>query len=131
MMPIIPIYSDDCDFAYLRKMMAMWRRASTLLLHGDYFALTPFSNRDDAWTVRQFERPELGVGLLHGMRHKSATAESMTVHPEVLHPESDYIFENPEAGATMELSGAALQHGGFTFSLPARSAAMWFYRVRD
>jgi hypothetical protein len=39
-----------------------------------------------------------------------------------------YRFENPETGETRELTGAALQQSGFTFALPKRAGAIWFYR---
>jgi hypothetical protein len=41
-----------------------------------------------------------------------------------------YTFENPETGETRELTGAAVQRDGFTFALPKREGAVWFYRVK-
>ncbi len=130
-MTAIDMRRDGHDYDLHLRMAEIWRKASPLLLYGDYYPLTPFSNTDDTWTVRQFSDHELGVGLLHGMRHRACTQESITVRPSVFHPDSVHVFENPETDAVLELSGATLLRDGFTFELPARSAAMWLYRVRD
>ena len=44
----LDIRRDDYDDALGRRMIAIWRRASNLLLHGDYYPLTPFSRAPSA-----------------------------------------------------------------------------------
>ena len=78
--------------------------------------------------VWQFDRPETGEGLLQGIRLAACAEERITVHPQALRPDADYVLDNPETGETRELSGSALSSGGFTFELPRRSGAIWFYR---
>ncbi len=124
----LDIRRDDYDFALGRRMTTIWRRASNLLLHGDYYALTPFSNSVDRWVARQFDNPETGEGLIQGIRLAACDEERITVYPKALDPDSNYVLENSEAGETRRMSGTALLSGGFTFALPRRSGAIWFYK---
>lgn len=124
------IRSDDTDHDPLsRQMIAIWRRAAEMLLHGDYYPQTPFSRAADRWVVWQFDRPELGDGFLQGIRHRDCAEASITVRPQALRPEATYLLENPETGEILEAAGASLLRDGFTFTLPQRGAAIWFYRV--
>ena len=124
----IDIRRDDYDWALFREIVDLWRRAADLLYH-DYYLLTPHSRSDTKWVVRQFDRPESRDGLIQGIRHSACEEESITVPMKVLHPDSEYRFENPETGDTMLRSGQVLGHSGFSFKLPKRSAAMWFYSL--
>jgi len=124
----VDIRRDDYDFALGRQMIGIWRRAAPLLLHGDYYPLTPFSRSAERWVAWQFDRPELGDGLLQGIRHSACPDETLTVRLKGLNTDADYVFENPETGDQLNLRGAALLRDGFTLSLPRRSGALWFYR---
>jgi alpha-galactosidase len=124
----IDIRRDDYDFALGRQMIALWRRAAPLLLHGDYYPLTPFSRSGEQWVAWQFDRPELGEGLLQGIRLADCPQETFTMRPHGLDPEAEYSLENPETGEQRRLSGAALLSEGLPLSLPARSGAVWFYQ---
>ena len=53
------------------------------------------------------------------------------MHPKAIRAEAVYLFENPESGETKELAGRALEQAGFTFTLPKRQGATWFYRVKQ
>ena len=124
----IDIRRDDYDFALARKMIAVWRRAADLLLHGDYYPLTPFNRSAGEWVARQFDCPEKGCGFVQGIRFPEAPEETITIHPKGIRPEARYFFENAETGETRELSGEDLMRDGFSLALPARSGAIWFYR---
>ena len=126
--PALDIQRDDYDYAQLLELIALWRRAAELLVEGDYFPLTPFSKSGARWVAWQFDRPEVGDGFLQAFRHAACAEETMTVVLLALAPESEYLFENPESGERRTLSGAVLLRDGFTLALPARGAALWFYR---
>ncbi len=126
--PALDIHRDDYDYPQLLELIAIWRRAAEMLLAGDYYQLTPFHKSDARWLSWQFDRPESGDGFLQLFRHAACPQETLTVTPYALDAEADYLFENPESGERCILSGAALLCDGFTLSLPARSAALWFYR---
>ena len=128
MLAAFDIRGDQSHHAFGRRMVAIWRRAADTLLHGDYYPLTPFSRAADRWVVRQFDRPEAATGLVQGIRHRNCPEERCTVRLQGLDPASAYVLDNPETGETATATGAALSTDGFTFALPPRSAAIWFYR---
>jgi len=123
------IRRDDYDFALAREMIALWRRASVLMLHGDYYPLTPIHRSTDKWVARQFFCPETGEGFVQGIRLPSSPQESLTIHPQGIQSDARYVFENLENGETRQLMGSDLVQYGFTFTLPPRSGALWFYTI--
>ena len=127
----LDIRRDDYDYALAKKMIDIWRRVSGLILYGDYYPHTPFRCSAQAWVAWQFDCPETGCGLLQGIRFPASPQETITVHPQGIRPDAMYFFENAETGETRDISGRDLIHDGFTFALPARSGAVWFYRRHD
>lgn len=125
----LDIRRDDYDFALAGKMIAIWRRAVDLLLYGDYYPLTPYHRTPTQWVARQFDRPEEGRGFIQGIRLPAAPEKTLVVHPKALVPAALYRFENSETGEVRELTGTAVRQGGFTFALPQRAGAVWFYQT--
>ena len=124
----LDIRRDDYDYALAVKMIDIWRRASDLILYGDYYPLTPFHRSAEKWVAWQFDSPETGCGFIQGIRLPESPEETITIHPNGIRPDSMYFLENPETGETRNTSGADLVRDAFTFALPKRSAAIWFYR---
>ena len=124
----LDIRRDDYDFGLAGKMIAIWRRASSLLLYGDYYPHTPFHRSDREWVVRQFDNPETGTGFVQGIRLPESVEESMIIHPTGIRPDLMYFLENVESGDTREVVGEHLIRDGLAFALPARSGAIWFYQ---
>ena len=129
LMPCIDIRRDDYDFGLLLKMLGLWRRAAELMLNGDYYPLTPIHRSAERWVARQFDCPEVGRGFIQGIRLPACAEETLVVYPRGLRSEAVYRFENPETGETQELAGQVLEQRGFTFALPKRQGAIWFYQV--
>ena len=127
----LDIRRDDYDYALARKMINIWRRASGPILYGDYYPHTPFQRSAQEWVAWQFNRPETGCGLVQAIRFPASPEETMTIHPNGIHPDAAYFFENAETGETRDILGRDLMDDGFTFALPARSGAIWFYRRPD
>jgi alpha-galactosidase len=128
LIPCIDIKRDDYDFALMKRMLAIWRRAAGLMLTGDYYPLTPIHRTPEKWVARQFDCPEKGRGFIQAIRLPKAPEEILVVHPEALVSEAVYRFENAETKETRDILGTDLTHDGFTFALPARHGAIWFYR---
>ena len=127
MFPTLDTRRDDHDYALARKMIAIWRRAAGLILHGDYYPHTPFHISDKEWVAWQFDCPKTGRGFIQGIRFPQSPQEHLTIQPQGLQPDAMYVFENDETAETKEISGKDLIHNGFTFNLPPRSGAIWFY----
>ena len=127
----LDIRRNDYDFELATKMIGIWRKAADTMLHGDYYPLTPFSKSNEKWLVWQFDIPEKEKGLIQGIRFADCPEESITVSLKAICPDRAYVFENPETLEMIEISGSILIQDGFTFRLPKRNAAIWFYRVKD
>ncbi|MFB3893980.1 MAG: alpha-galactosidase [Phycisphaerae bacterium] len=128
-MPAVTIRKDGYDYALMRKMLGIWRRAAGLMLNGDYYPLTPITRSADKWVARQFDCPEEGRGFIQAIRLPECPEETLVVHPQALRPDAHYLFENPESGEIRELEGAAVARDGLAFALPKREGAIWFYQV--
>ena len=126
----LDIRRDDYDFATTKKMIAVWRKAADILLHGDYYPLTSFSKCNDQWIAWQFDQPEHKKGLVQGIRLADCPEESRTFILQSVSTSLRYTFENHETQEKIEIAGADLMRDGFTFQLPQRSAAIWFYTSR-
>ena len=124
----LDVRRDDYDYALAARMIEIWRRASDLLLQGDYYPHTPFHRSAGQWVAWQFDRPETNRGLVQGIRLAESPQETLTIHPKGIRPGATYIFENVETDETRRISGEDLACDGFTLALAARSGAVWFYR---
>ena len=128
--PCIDIRRDDYDYALMRKMLGIWRRAADLMLTGDYYPHTASARTPDQWVARQFDCPEAGRGFVQAIRLPACEVETLQVHPKAMRPDVVYVFENPETGETKELTGLAVTRDGILFSQPKREGVLWFYRVK-
>lgn len=126
----LDIRRDDYDFSLAGTMITIWRRASHLLLYGDYYLHTPSHRCDEKWVVRQFDSPASGCGLIQAIRLAASPQETFTIYPHGMSPNATYVFENAETGETRDLAGEVLRRHGFSITLQARSGAIWFYGQR-
>ncbi|MEZ4863587.1 MAG: alpha-galactosidase [Caldilineaceae bacterium] len=127
----LDIRRADYDYALARKLIALWRRAADPILYGDYYPHTPFHRSPQAWVAWQFDDPESNRGFIQGIRLPATPQASFTLQPHAIDPAANYLFENGETGETKELLGEVLLRDGFTFTLPTRTGAIWFYRRTD
>jgi alpha-galactosidase len=123
------IRREDYDFAVVRNMIAIWRKAVDLMLYADYYPHTPFHKDAAKWVAWQFNRPESGEGFVQGIRLPTAPEDTLTVQLKGILPDANYVFTNDETGETKLIAGEALIRDGFTLSLPARSGVIWFYHI--
>ncbi len=72
-----------------KKMIAIWRRASDLILYGDYYPHTPFHRSADKWVAWQFDCPEKGHGFVQGIRLPASAKGTFTIHPKGIDPSSN------------------------------------------
>jgi hypothetical protein len=117
---------------YLQLMLRVWEKASPLMIHGDFYALTPNHRDQTQWTVFQFDDPENGQGLFKVIRNNRCDQPSLVVAPYGLIDSADavYVLENLETGETRNVSGKEIKQCGLTFTLPIRSGAIWFYKMK-
>ncbi len=109
--------------AAVRKAYDECRKVAPLML-GDYYPLTPYSLKTDQWIAWQFQRPELGQGVVQAFRRADAMDETLTVRLCGLEPDARYEVADFDGGSEI-LTGRALM-GGFAINLKAKPAAAVF-----
>lgn len=121
----------DLDYPLLRRMVAEFRRVERYLL-GDYYPLTPYSMEKKAWIAWQFDRPEVGEGMVQAFRREDCAEESRALELGGLDRGAAYAVESLDTGKTQEMSGRDLMEGGLRVTIAERpgSALLVYRRAR-
>lgn len=118
--------AEEEAFALSRKMVAIWRKAASLMTSCDFYPLTECrASCEDMYAV-QFFSPERQEGFLQVTRNNACPEESFTARFRAVDDEATYILTEAESGETAEYTGAQLKNG-FVVTLPIRSGRIWFY----
>lgn len=118
--------------AWLKERLAEYLRAKECF-SGDYYCLDAFHAGIGAWTLMQFDRPDLGRGILEAFRGERSFYRSADVRLRGLEPAAEYCVEDADGGfEPFTAAGKQLMEDGITLSLPEkRSSRLVFYRRKD
>jgi alpha-galactosidase len=132
--PIVGIGVDtrrtDLDYKLLMKLYREIRAVQRDCL-GDYLPLTPYAKGPDAWCAWQFDRPELGQGIVQAFRRKSCASETITLKLGNLDPDATYAWRDLDGDAPREIAGKALLDGIAITSAKRPAALSFTYRRID
>jgi len=118
----------DYDYALLRKLVAEWKQVVPNL-YGDYWPLTPWRAELDVWMAWQFDRPEVGEGVVQAFRRPESLYESARFVLRGLDPAASYEVRDIDAEGTQRLTGRELMGKGLLVTIPDRpGAAIVFYK---
>jgi alpha-galactosidase len=118
----------DYDYALLRKLVAEWKQVVPNQ-YGDYWPLTPWRAELDVWMAWQFDRPEVGEGVVQAFRRPESPYASARLVLRGLDPSASYEFRNVDAEGTTRRTGRDLMGKGLLVSIPDRpGAAIVFYK---
>lgn len=102
-------------------------RVAPLML-GDFYPLTPYSPAEEAWMAWQFDRPELGRGVVQAFRRARAGESEKRFKLRGLRPNERYEVENLDGGRFV-LAGWELMQKGLPVKLGHQpAAALMIYR---
>ncbi|NIA16688.1 MAG: hypothetical protein GWP08_21770 [Nitrospiraceae bacterium] len=117
---------EQIDFDALRRMIDEWRAFAPNFM-GDYYPLTPYSLAEDAWIAWQFDRPEVGQGMVQAFRRAESDCASMTLPLQGLDPDAVYTVENVfDPGEALEMAGRRLLGAGLPIHMKDRPRAACF-----
>ncbi len=105
-----------------RRLVNDWRRISPYFL-GDYYPLTPHSLAEDAWIAWQFDRPDLGEGMIQVFRRKQSIYESARLRFRGLDADAVYLISNLDVPDTKELTGSQLMGPGMSLAIENQPGA--------
>ncbi len=112
----------DSDWDAARRLIGEWKSISPYYC-GDYYPLTPFSPENDVWMAWQFDRPDLGEGVVQVFRRPNSIYESARFRFRGLDPEARYSISGEV------YTGKDLVETGLLVSLPNQpDSAMIVYK---
>ena len=111
----------DLDYAKLRKLAGQLRRVQPFY-YGDYYPLTPYSLAPNVWMAWQFDRPDLGGGVVQAFRRAESPVASRHFTLAGPDPRADYEVENLDGGKERR-SGRELMEEGLAVTLNEKPAA--------
>jgi alpha-galactosidase len=129
----VPKRWSSIDLNLLRRLMKEYRKVRPYIF-GDYYPLTPYSLDSKVWAGWQFDRPDLGEGMVQMFRRPDSSEESKLVKLQRLEPDATYILTNLDldAAASSSMTGRQLMDEGLTIAIKERpGSALIIYRKRQ
>ncbi len=128
----LDVRRPDLDYALLRRLLAQWRAISKYY-YGDYYPLTAYRTQDDVWMAWQYDRPELGEGVVVAFRRPGSPYGSARFKLRGLDPAARYRVSNLDTSAGQEITGAELSDRGLPVVLkqPPDSALLTYRRIES
>jgi alpha-galactosidase len=119
----------DLDYAALRRLFAQWRQVSPNY-YGDFYPLTPWTRDDKVWMAWQFDRPEVGEGMVQVFRRENSFYEAARFKLRGLDGQARYLVANLDApSAQQEFNGKELIEQGLRVAIPEQpGVAVMVYR---
>ena len=98
---------------------------------GDYYPLTQYNLDAKQWIAWQFDRPDLGEGMVQAFRRVKSSDETKTLCLHGLEPETVYELTNADAAGTTEMTGRELLEKGLPITVKNQpGAAIVTYKKR-
>jgi alpha-galactosidase len=112
------------DLDLLRRLLREYLSVRPYLF-GDFYPLTPYSIAADSWLAWQFDRPDLGAGMVQAFRRPQSPFVSGQFRLRGLEPAADYeITDLDQPGAVTTMSGRELMETGLTITMRDKPQAM-------
>jgi alpha-galactosidase len=115
----------DADYSLLRRLCEQFHEVADCYL-GDYYPLTPYSLEETSWLGWQFDRPDLGTGLVQVFRRSKSIYKAADLRLHGLEPEARYKVKNFDSPAVQVLTGRQLMDVGVPVVLTDQPSAAVF-----
>jgi alpha-galactosidase len=115
------------SLAYNVNDSSIWTPANTAinqyktichLFQGDFYPLTPYSLAKDVWIGWQYDRQDMGQGLVQLFRRADSKTAEMVFKLEGLDPAASYTIKNLD-GDTITKPGRELMNSGLKVNIPS------------
>ena len=106
------------------------RRVSPFML-GDYYPLTAYSIRPEDWIAWQFDRAELGGGVVQAFRREKNESAAQVLRLSGLKPSTKYEVTDLDGGAPKKMTGKELMENGLTVEIKTKpGSAVILYKKK-
>ena len=121
----------DLDYDFCRRMLAQRKRIVDYY-YGDFYPLTKYRTENDVWMAWQYDKPELGEGMIQAFRRPNSPAVTMQFQLRGIDTEASYSVTNFDEPKPRQFSGAELVNEGLIVSLAQRrqAALITYKRVK-
>ena len=105
---------------------SIWEPATKLLneymeikhiFRGDFYPLTPYSTSRKVWIAWQFNRPDVGQGLIQAFRRSENDSTTKKIKLQGLQPDVHYELINFDTDSTLKITGHDLMEGGLELDM--------------
>jgi alpha-galactosidase len=113
------------DWVTYRRQLAEAKMAGEYML-GDYYPLTPYSQSENDWMAWQFDRSDLGGGMVQAFRRSQSQQASMLFRLSGLDPTAWYELMNLDMRELRRMLGSQLMQEGFSCQIGSTSGSAVF-----
>jgi alpha-galactosidase len=113
---------DNFDYNSARRLLNEYLSVRKYF-SGDYYPLTQYNLDDKQWLAWQFDRPDLGEGLVQVFRRGKSLDETGKFRLRGLERDAVYTLTNPDVAGTTEMSGRELLDNGLPIAIKNRPGA--------
>ena len=107
----------DLDYDLARRLVGQWRKVADCYF-GDLYPLTPYSTADDVWMAWQFDRPDLGRGMVQAFRRADCIYESARLELRGLDPDAAYQVRDLDKPRSTKTTGREMMGTGLLVTIP-------------
>ena len=118
----VDIRVKEIDYDTWRRLIGEWRQVNRFY-YGDYYPLTPYTLEPSAWIAWQFDRSDLGEGMVQAFRRAWSFYESARFKLRGLNPEAKYEVNDLEHPAPATMTGRELMETGVLVALKEQPGA--------
>ena len=111
------------DWTKYHRMLGELRKVADYF-YGDYYPLTPYSLDNSVWMAWQFDRPDLGEGMVQVFRRAESLYESAHFPLRGLDLEATYQATNIDTGNVVKATGRELMATGLPIAIAERPSAV-------
>lgn len=100
------------------------------LFEGDFYPLTPYSTSQDVWMAWQFDRSDIGEGMIQAFRREKSVKEYIQIRLKGLDSNANYIVKDIDSVDSMEMTGSELMNKGLDiYAKNCPQALVFTYKV--
>jgi len=118
-------HRETIDVNLLRNLMLEYLTVRKYFL-GDFYPLTDYSLNPQTWLAWQFDRPDLGGGIVQAFRRSESLFVSAQFKLRGLDPNAAYEITDLDIGQPREVQGRELVQEGIVVTVNDKPGAVIF-----
>ncbi len=112
----------DLNYDLARRVIAQWRQVADGYF-GDMYPLSAYVTSEDVWMAWQFDRPDLGTGMVQAFRRGESVYEVGRFRLRGLEADAKYVVTDLDRNDSQEITGQELMQRGLRVEVPDRSGS--------